>query len=231
MSKYCRKRVFLLGPSHHFFSRQCHLSPCKTYESPIGNAVIDTEVYEQLKLTGKFPYMTREEDEDEHSLEMHIPYILKVMKGRPFGLVPIVVGALTNDAEAEYGGILAPYLRDPSNIFIISSDFCHWGSRFGFQFRREEDREIHESIAWLDRLGMDIIEKKDPTKFQAYLQKYGNTICGRHPIGVFLFALQHSGLEYDVSFTKYDRSSLVTSPWDSSVSYASAVIALSSSSS
>lgn len=25
--------------------------------------------------------------------------------------------------------ILAPYLEDEENLFVISSDFCHWGSR------------------------------------------------------------------------------------------------------
>lgn len=33
---------------------------------------------------------------------------------------------------------------------------------------------------------MDIIEKLDPAGFSDYLKKYGNTICGRHPIGVLL---------------------------------------------
>jgi hypothetical protein len=35
-------------------------------------------------------------------------------------------------SEAEYGALLAPYLDDPSNAFVISSDFCHWGRRFSF---------------------------------------------------------------------------------------------------
>ena len=33
---------------------------------------------------------------------------------------------------------------------------------------------------------MDIIERLDPQGFAAYLKKYQNTICGRHPIGVLL---------------------------------------------
>lgn len=33
---------------------------------------------------------------------------------------------------------------------------------------------------------MDIIENLDPESFYSYLKKYGNTICGRHPIGVLL---------------------------------------------
>jgi predicted class III extradiol MEMO1 family dioxygenase len=33
---------------------------------------------------------------------------------------------------------------------------------------------------------MDIIETLNPSAFTDYLRKYGNTICGRHPIGVLL---------------------------------------------
>lgn len=37
-------------------------------------------------------------------------------------------------SEGAYGKLLAPYLDDPSNLFIVSSDFCHWGSRFNYTF-------------------------------------------------------------------------------------------------
>jgi len=37
-------------------------------------------------------------------------------------------------SEAAYGKILAPYLDQQENLFVISSDFCHWGSRFNFTF-------------------------------------------------------------------------------------------------
>lgn len=33
-----------------------------------------------------------------------------------------------------YGQALGQYLDDPSNLFIVSSDFCHWGSRFSFTY-------------------------------------------------------------------------------------------------
>ena len=31
--------------------------------------------------------------------------------------------------------MLAKYLDDPANVFIVSSDFCHWGTRFSYTFR------------------------------------------------------------------------------------------------
>lgn len=44
--------------------------------------------------------------------------------------MPILVGALDSENEAVYGRLLAKYVDDPSNFFSISSDFCHWGSRY-----------------------------------------------------------------------------------------------------
>ena len=41
---------------------------------------------------------------------------------------------------------------------------------------------------------MEIIERLDHEGFTAYLKKYSNTICGRHPIGVFLGAIKVSKL-------------------------------------
>ncbi|KAL4452235.1 hypothetical protein ABPG75_007897 [Micractinium tetrahymenae] len=217
------RRVFLLGPSHHFYSKHCLLSPAEEYATPLGSACIDAEVYAELRATGKFQEMDGPADEAEHSLELHLPYIVHVMRGHPFMLVPIVVGAVSGEAEAAYGRLLAPYLDDPTNLFVISSDFCHWGRRFGFTYHEPERGPIHASVEWLDRQGMALIEAQDAHGFAAYLKRYGNTICGRHPTAVLLHALAHCRQRFEVQFRKYDQSHRCTEPQDSSVSYAAAV--------
>ena len=63
-----------------------------------------------------------------------------------------MVGALTTEKEAEYGAIFAKYLSDPSNLFVISSDFCHWGQRFRYTHYDEKCGEIHQSISALDHM-------------------------------------------------------------------------------
>jgi predicted class III extradiol MEMO1 family dioxygenase len=45
-------------------------------------------------------------------------------------------------SEAAYGKLLAPFLDQQENLFVISSDFCHWGSRFNFTFY-DESQVIH----------------------------------------------------------------------------------------
>lgn len=157
-----------------------------------------------------------------------------------------MVGNTDARAEAEYGSLLAPYLSDPSNIFVISSDFCHWGSRFGYTYyqppdsssgtklksnsRVASDYPIHESIAAVDQESMDAVEAGSHQEYLQQLRDTGNTVCGRHPIGVFLAAVEKAeGLSDGkgrFKFVRYERSSLVEDVRDSSVSYASAFAVL-----
>lgn len=75
-----RNRIFLLGPSHHFYLANAALSRCTKYATPLGNLSIDIETTKALSETGHFTWMTKDTDEDEHSLEMHLPYIYKVLQ-------------------------------------------------------------------------------------------------------------------------------------------------------
>lgn len=59
-------------------------------------------------------------------------------------------------------------------------------ARFKYVYYDKTHGAIHQSIEALDRMGMEIIETGDADAFKEYLTKYENTICGRHPISVFL---------------------------------------------
>lgn len=72
---------------------------------------------------------------------MHLPYVRQRLGSGGAAactVVAIMVGATSEAAEERYGSLLAPYLADPANFFIISSDFCHWGARFRYQVRKQE---------------------------------------------------------------------------------------------
>jgi hypothetical protein len=73
------KRVFLLGPSHHLYLEKAALTKCTHYGTPLGNLPIDAATTAELHKTGQFDWMTQDVDEDEHSLEMHLPYIYKML--------------------------------------------------------------------------------------------------------------------------------------------------------
>jgi len=86
---------------------------------------------------------------------------------------------------------------------------------------------IHESIARLDKLVMDSVETGRHEFFLKALKETGNTVCGRHPIGVVLASLEIWETEVAskkprFKFVRYERSSDAVKIADSSVSYASA---------
>ena len=255
---YSSKRVFLLGPSHHLYLPGCALSKHTHYATPNGNLPLDQSTIETLRRTETFKNLSASSDSAEHSLEMHLPYIHHLLsisfKGQGFPpLVPILVGSTNSTTEKEFGALLAPYVADPANVFIISSDFCHWGSRFSYTYYlptstvdpsdgvsleskdRPRDPPIHESIARLDTLAMTAIEHGQHAGFLANLRDTGNTVCGRHPIGVIMAAMEAlrnqgtAGGDSDQGkfrFIRYERSSDVVAGNDSSVSYASAFAVL-----
>ena len=47
----------------------------------------------------------------------------------------------------------------------------------------------------MDRVGISFIEKKDGEGFHQYLNETKNTICGRHPISLFLSTLEYAEKE------------------------------------
>ena len=120
-------------------------------------------------------------------------------------LIPILVGSTSSATEKAFGTLLAPYLADPSSIFIASSDFCHWGSRFRYTYyedsngnptnlssssKRPANPAIHESIAEVDMRCVDAVETGVHDAFLGVLRETGNTVCGRHPIGVVMAAVE-----------------------------------------
>lgn len=173
---------------------------------------------------------------------------------RDIKIVPILVGSISASSEASFGQLLAPYLADPATLFVVSSDFCHWGTRFRFTHYKppgdgpavslgrsssvqpDATKPIHESIRQLDQEGMDAIKFGDGAKtaadahkaFSGYLKETKNTICGRHTIGVLLGAVAElkkgGGQGLGLEWTRYEQSSECLSVRDSSVSYASAVV-------
>ncbi|KAK4124240.1 UPF0103-domain-containing protein [Parathielavia appendiculata] len=262
------KRVFILGPSHTYYLRGCALTTFDKYETPFGDLVVDKATTAKLRQTGRFSDMPKRHEVDEHSLEMHIPYLWKRLE-QTFGddstkypsIVPILVGNASEQEEKSFGQLLSQYLEDPETAWIVSSDFCHWGSRFKYRPKlldgviRDLDKpkasgagyeslpvtpnstkmvenpakpQTHEVIAVLDQMAMDAVESGAHSEFYKVIRETHNTVCGRHPIGVMMAALEavaEDGSEKGkgkFSFVQYQRSSLVKEDWDSSVSYASA---------
>eukprot|EP01059_Diplonema_ambulator_P015975 TRINITY_DN27206_c0_g1_i1.p1 TRINITY_DN27206_c0_g1~~TRINITY_DN27206_c0_g1_i1.p1 ORF type:complete len:312 (+),score=77.93 TRINITY_DN27206_c0_g1_i1:41-937(+) len=226
------KRVFILGPSHREYFTDVRLSSFEVWEGPIADVEVDKGVNEELIRKGteaglSVKYLRKDTDIDEHSIELQMPFLTHMVTHAPgFKIIPIVVGMLDDEKAERYGRLLTPYFDDPETRFVISSDFCHWGSRFRYtyHYNQKEYPAIGDSIVAMDKQAMSLMEAQDRPGLTKYFAETENTICGRTPISIMLSSMASSSKKYNVNFLHYSQSNKCKSTHDSSVSYASAHI-------
>jgi len=76
------------------------------YKTPLGDIQLDREsnffcsfflsfflsYFINYELVKGYSFTNKDDEEDEHSLELHLPFIYKMLKDKPFKLVPIMIG-------------------------------------------------------------------------------------------------------------------------------------------
>ncbi|EAN31902.1 Memo-like family protein [Theileria parva strain Muguga] len=219
------KTIFVLGPSHHFFLRGCAVDRFSSLQTPLGPLQVDVDIVDKLSNLKGFSVINNEASEDEHSIEMHLPLLRFVFKKEPVKVVPIMVGDFSESLADELTSALVPYFNDERTLFVFSSDFCHFGSRFQFSITgyESENKPLYEKIEMLDKRGIDLIVNHKHDDFLWYLTETENTICGRNPILLLLRLLAASNLNVTSRLLHYSQSSRITRVSDSSVSYAAIV--------
>ncbi len=210
------KRVIVLGPSHYAGFRGLATSAEEYYETPLGRIKVDRTISDELYRKPLFQG-PRSAELQEHSLEMQLPF-LQVVIGE-FVLVPLVVGELSETDYAEASQTLLPYL-DSETVIVASSDFTHYGYRFGYVPFTDNPRE---NLKKLDHGAINKIIAKDFKGFNCYVQETGATICGMRPIGIILKMLPAQARG---SLVNYYTSGDLTGDFSSSVSYASIVFTM-----
>ncbi len=206
------RRVVVIGPSHHYPLRNKAALPDAThYSTPLGEIPLDVEFMAELK---KSPYVQTLPDAhaQEHSVQIEVPLLQKA-EGE-FRLVPIVVGGFDPEAATEFARTLAR-LIDAETLVVVSSDFTHFGPRFGYApFKKD----IQANIEKLDMGAFEKIRDKDADGFDRYFETTGATICGRYGIDILLRMLPKEAVAHKL---KYDTSGRMMDDDNNSVSYMS----------
>eukprot|EP00768_Dysnectes_brevis_P003294 gnl/Dysnectes_brevis/2368_a2797_1637.p1 GENE.gnl/Dysnectes_brevis/2368_a2797_1637~~gnl/Dysnectes_brevis/2368_a2797_1637.p1 ORF type:complete len:287 (-),score=67.65 gnl/Dysnectes_brevis/2368_a2797_1637:31-891(-) len=201
-------RVVLMGPSHRAFIRGIEQSPFKKWTCPLGSVPVS-----------EVPGIAKAKMIDcihEHSLLMQLPFIVHLFQGRDITISPMYVGSEVGTRDLKH---LRPLIRDPSVLFVISSDFCHYGQRFGYT--PSVSSPIWQGIEHMDQEGVRAIQRGS-SEFASYLRRTQNTICGRGPILTLLRLLELSGRPFSLELLHYSQSDRAKGPSDCSVSYVSA---------
>lgn len=109
------RRVAILGPAHYVPLRGCAVPAADAWASPLGQVPVDAAAREAVGVPaddGPF--------EPEHSLEVQLPFLQRVLVGG-FSVLPIAVGACPPSDVADVIGLLPP------DVFVVvSTDLSHY---------------------------------------------------------------------------------------------------------
>lgn len=114
------KTVILLGPSHRVPVDGAALAAVDYFATPLGRVPVDREKVKALAAKPGFA-VNNAAHKDEHSLEVQLPFLQKVLKN--FKIVPVVYGRADAQTMAE---ALAPLLREKGTLLVVSADLSHY---------------------------------------------------------------------------------------------------------
>jgi AmmeMemoRadiSam system protein B/AmmeMemoRadiSam system protein A len=187
------------------------------YSTPLGQVPVDREVCDALLKNAVFESHPGI-DRGEHSLELQLPYLQRVLG--EFRLVPLLIGQMSDEDYAAAARAIQPWLNDET-LLVASSDFTHFGPQFGYEpFKEDLPHKLRELG---DQAAAPIL-RCDYDGFADHLAKTRDTICGRGPILLLLRVLSMTGGAVGVR-AAFDTSGQMTGDWSNSVTYQSIVFA------
>ncbi len=164
------KRVILLGPAHRVGFRGIAASSADLFRTPLGDIPVDTTTLKKLIASLPEVGYLDEAHVDEHSLEVHLPFLQKELG--QFKLLPFVVGQAEPE---EVAALLEPFMDDPSSLIVISSDLSHY----------------HEYLS-AQRIDAATAEKINQLDYQHISPQEA---CGAYPLRGLLLAASRHGLK------------------------------------
>jgi AmmeMemoRadiSam system protein B len=165
------RRVVLLGPTHRVAVRGLALPGVARFATPLGTVQIDTAAVNALRELPQV-VVSAEAHALEHSLEVHVPFLQKVLAD--FTLVPLAVGYAT---PIEVAQVLEKLWGGPETLIVVSSDLSHY---LTYRSAQNTDRETCDAILEL---------RTDIDHEQA---------CGATPVSGITLAARKKGLKPDL---------------------------------
>jgi MEMO1 family protein len=209
------KNIIIIAPSHYVGFSGIAFSTYEEYETPLGNVTVNKELVN--KLTKDNFAVKDEPHKHEHSLEVQLPLIKDLFPN--VSITPIICGSINNTQAKAIAEKLQNYWKDDDILWIISSDFTHYGKNFNYT---PFTSNIEENLNKLDNNAIKKILELNPESFNEYLIKTGITICGKFPILIMLYlAKYHSdSIDLKTKLIEYTTSGHLTGDFHHCVSYA-----------
>jgi len=211
------ENVIVLAPSHRIPFRGIALSSHTHYKTPLGNIPVNQKAVRKiLKNHPAVSFLRNDAHDGEHSLETQLPFIQKFLPNS--SLIPIICGHIDNVATVVDS---LKTFWNKSNLWVISSDFTHYGKDFHYT---PFVNDLENSIEKLDMQAINLILSLQANKFDDYLEKSGATICGASPISILLHTIASmENIKLNAKLINYTNSGRLSGDFSHCVSYASIV--------
>lgn len=203
------RRVLILAPSHRTPLRGAAVEESTHYETPLGRIALDVEAAQALGGRRGFTRTARPFVQ-EHAIEMELPFVQRRLPEAT--LLPVLIGEARGDEAEQLARGLAA-LVDDETLVVVSSDFVHYGARYGYVPFSED---IASRVQEIDRAGVSALVGHDEAGFEAFLDRTGATICGRRPLDILLRLVRP---DWQAELLDYVTSGEMTKDWTNSVSY------------
>jgi AmmeMemoRadiSam system protein B len=144
-------RCILLGPRHFPGGESMAIISEGSWQTPFGNAPIDTELAAQLKQACPLLREDRVAHQREHSLEVQIPFLQQLNSNLRF--VPVVLATHRYQELEALGHAVAKVIgaQNQAVLLIASTDMNHYESD---PITRAKDRKAIDRILELDPRGL-----------------------------------------------------------------------------
>ena len=212
------RRVFLIGPSHRARFSGVSLPEYTHYGTPLGKVPLAVPTMERLTTQPLF-FHHETAHEKEHSLEIQLPFLQRVLGN--FQLVPMLVSGL-NDQQLRDVALALKSEIGPGDLLVASSDFTHYGARFGYYGPEASPFDTKDAPARPQALrenAWEAIAVGGSEGILSHKKETGDTICGILPIALLLEILPPDAAP---SLLQADFSGRMTRDWENSVSYLAA---------
>ena len=141
--------VVLVGPSHFVGFQGVSIYPRGAFATPLGVAPIDGAVADRIQAASSSIRSYPRAHEREHSLELQLPFLLRVLPDTP--IVPLVIGYQERKTILALADALVDALAGTDALLVASTDLSHY---FDAQEAARLDGRVVEYVNQFDWAGL-----------------------------------------------------------------------------
>ena len=185
------KRVILVGPAHRVPVSGAVIDPKGRWRTPLGEVPIDERLAQKLLESGPGISAASEPFAAEHSLEVQLPFLQRVLGD--FTFVPVLIGTPSAATIQGLAAQIALLLRsDPGALLVCSTDLSHYHNA--------------ATAHGKDTRVVDAVKRMAVGELETLLRSGGGEACGGWPLLLTMLAARGAGATNGALFHYADSS-------------------------